>query len=162
MLTYLSPGLRFVQDGQREARRIHTPVHLCRAPDEPDHGELTDFYNQLLTVLIEEPVIHDGDWRLLDTEPAWTENGTFTNLVASSWVTSDGQLRYLVVVNLSATPSQGYLRLPHPDLAGRTWTLDDQLGPEHYERDGADLLDRGLYIDLAPWGHNFFRMQAAA
>jgi hypothetical protein len=159
VITYLVPGVRFLQDGQREARRIHAPVHLCRAPDEPDRGELRDFYDDLLALLVEEPVVHDGDWQLLDIEPAWPENGSWTNLVASSWATTDGELRYLVAVNLAATRSQGYIRIPRLDLAGRTWTLDDRLGPERYERDGSELLDRGLYIDLAPWGHNVFGVE---
>lgn len=161
VVTYLAPGVRFLQDGQREARRIHVPVHLCRAPDEPDRGELTEFYDRLLALLLEEPVVHDGDWRLLDTEPAWPQNGSYTNLVACSWATSDAQLRYLVVVNLADTRSQGYIRVPHPDLAGRRWTLDDRLGPERYERDGGELLERGLYVDLAPWGHNLFDVNPA-
>lgn len=161
LVTYLAPGLRFLQEGQREARRIHTPVHLCRAPDEPDRGELTEFYDQLLAFLLEEPVVHDGDWRLLDTEPAWSENASSTHLVVSSWATPDGHLRYLVVVNLAATPSQGYIRLPYPHLVGRSWTLDDRLGPERYERDGGELVDRGLYIDLVPWGHNLFGVSPA-
>jgi hypothetical protein len=162
VITYLVPGVRFLQDGQREARRIHAPVHLCRAPDEPDRGELTDFYDDLLAVLLDDPVVHDGEWQLLDTESAWRENGTYTNLVASSWAAPEGELRHLVVVNLAATPSQGYIRIPHCELAGHSWTLDDRLGPERYERDGDDLLDRGLYIDLPPWGHNLFAVAQTA
>ena len=65
-------------------------------------------------------------------------------------------MRYLSVVNLADTRSQGYVTLPHPELEGRTWTLNDRVGPERYERDGADLVDRGLYVDLPPWGHNVF------
>jgi len=161
VLTYLSPGLRFLQDGQREARRVHTPVHLCRAPDEPDHGELTDFYDRLLAILIEEPVVHDGRWQLLATERAWPENHSHQNLVASSWSTERGQLHWLVATNLSPTSSQGYVRLPHPELAGQAWVLDDRLGPERYDRSGHELLDRGLYLDLPPWGHNAFQVQPA-
>jgi len=158
LITYLVPGLRFVQDGQREARRIHTPVHLCRAPDEHDGGELTAFYDRLLKVLIDDPVVHDGDWRLLDVRRAWSENTSDGSLVASSWWDADGGLALVAVVNLSTTRSQGYVRLPFAPLAGRTWSLEDQLGPERYERDGSDLVERGLYVDLGPWGHNLFRV----
>jgi hypothetical protein len=35
LIAYLSPGLKFFQDGQLEGRRIRLPIQLCRAPEEP-------------------------------------------------------------------------------------------------------------------------------
>ena len=46
--------------------------------------------------------------------------------------------------------------MPWNDLAGRTWRLRDRLGPAVYERGGADLAARGLYLDLPAWGYHVF------
>jgi hypothetical protein len=39
--------------------------------------------------------------------------------------------------------------------------LTDVMGAEVYHRDGADLVDNGLYIDHAPWQFNLFELRAA-
>jgi hypothetical protein len=156
VITYLTPGLRFFQDGQREARRIHVPAHLCRAPDEPDRAELRAFYDALLD-LLDDAVVHDGTWRLLAVAAAWDGNDSHARLVAFTWSSrAEGQLCYLAVVNLADTRSQGYLPLTHHELAGRTVTITDRLGPQIYDRDGDDLLARGLYVDVAPWAYHVF------
>jgi hypothetical protein len=48
------------------------------------------------------------------------------------------------------------LRLPIPELAGCQWCLRDVLGDAEYERDGDELVERGLYLDLAPWQYHTF------
>jgi|APTNR8051073442_1049403.scaffolds.fasta_scaffold10406_3 hypothetical protein len=72
ILTYLSPGLRFFHQGQLEGRRVHIPMHLCRAPLEPFDPTLRTFYSRLLRVL-REPLARSGTWRMLaavgDGEP---------------------------------------------------------------------------------------------
>jgi hypothetical protein len=116
------------------------------------------FYAALLAVL-GDPVVHEGAWRLIDPTSAWDGNASHEQLVAFAWSTADGALRYVVAVNLADTWSQGYLPLPHADLAGRTVTLVDRLGPDRFERDGDDLAARGLYLDVAPWAHHVFAVQ---
>jgi alpha amylase-like protein len=159
VVSYLTPGLRFFQHGQREARRIHVPVHLCRAPEELDRDDLQAFYDALFDVLA-DPVVHDGTWRLLEAGAAWEGNQSHDRLVTFSWSTPEGQLTLVAVVNLADTRSQGYVPLAHRELAGRTVTLADRLGSECYARDGDDLLARGLYVDVAPWAHQVFAVQA--
>jgi hypothetical protein len=39
--------------------------------------------------------------------------------------------------------------------------LADQLSPARYERDGADLAARGLFLDLPAWGHHAFEVTCA-
>jgi hypothetical protein len=65
-----------------------------------------------------------------------------------------------MVVNYAAHQSQCYVRLPFRDLSGRTVRLTDLTGPARYERDGSDLVSRGLYLDLLPWGHHVFDVAA--
>ena len=156
VISYPTPGLRFFQDGQREVRRIHVPVHLCRTPDEPDRHELRAFYDALHD-LLDDAVVHDGTWRLLAVAAAWDGNDSHARLVAFTWSSrAEGQLCYLAVVNLADTRSQGYLPLTHHELAGWTVTITDRLGPQIYDRDGDDLLARGLHVDVAPWAFHVF------
>lgn len=154
-VTYLVPGLRFLEHGQPDACHVHVPVHLCRAPVEPERPSLRRFYDDLLA-LLQDPVLHDGAWQLIDPQPAWEHNPSHDRIVAFTWSDAEGVLRLVVAVNLADTASQAHLPLDHPDLAGRSVHLADRLGPERYDRDGDDLLAHGLYVDLAPWAHNAF------
>src|SRR3712207_8337698 len=40
--------------------------------------------------------------------------------------------------------------------------LVDQLGPARYRRSGDELIGRGLYLDLPPWGFHLFQLEVAA
>ena len=42
-------------------------------------------------------------------------------------------------------PGSSYVRMPFADLAERTVRLRDLMGPASYDRDGDDLVARGLY-----------------
>jgi hypothetical protein len=159
VVTYLTPGVRFFQDGQREARRIHVPVHLCRAPIEPERDDVAAFYDALL-MLLDDEVVHDGVWRLIDPRSAWEGNSSHERLIAFTWSTGgDAELAYVVVVNFADSWSQGYLRLHDGGLAGRGVALVDRLGPDRFDRDGDDLVGNGLYVDVAPWAHHVFAVE---
>jgi hypothetical protein len=41
--------------------------------------------------------------------------------------------------------------LPFDDLLGKKWFLRDMLGTEDYDRNGDDMVSRGLFLDLKPW-----------
>jgi hypothetical protein len=43
------------------------------------------------------------------------------------------------------------------DLPGRTWTLEDRLSGERFERGGDELSAQGLYVALGPWESYFLR-----
>jgi hypothetical protein len=158
VITYLSPGLRFFHHGQLEGRRKRISPHLVRAPEEPVDPRVRAFYERLLAAL-SHPAVRDGRWRLLECVPAWDGNGTWDDLIACAWDAADGQRR-LVAVNYAGHPSQCYVRLPYPELAGRAVRLVDALGPARYDRDGNDLLARGLYLDMPAWGHHVFEVTA--
>jgi glycosidase len=158
IITYLSPGLRFFHQGQFEGRRKRISPHLVRAPEEPTDAALAEFYRGLLAVL-RQPVVRDGEWRLLECAPAWDGNWTSDCFVAWSWRGQDGRL-WLVAVNYAGNQSQCHLRLPAPELAGRAVRLEDLMGPARYDRDGGELVSRGLYLDLPPWGYHVFEVRA--
>ena len=158
VVTYLTPGLRFLHQGQLEGRRKRISPHLVRAPAEPVDAALQSFYARLLAVL-RQPAVRDGEWSLLECAPAWDGNWTSDRFIAWTW-RLDGARR-LVAVNYAANQSQCYVRLPFPELGGRAWRLADEMGPAVYQRDGNDLLARGLYLDLPPWGRHIFELSAA-
>ena len=83
--------------------------------------------------------------------PAWDGNWTSDCFIALSWQGPDGE-RLLVAVNYAPNQSQCYVRLPFPELGGRTVRLKDLMGPARYDRDGSDLVSRGLYLDLPAVG----------
>jgi hypothetical protein len=156
IVTYLSPGLRFFHDGQFEGRTKRISPHLVRAPVEPLDEDLQRFYDRLLAIL-SQPVVRDGQWRLLECAAAWDGNWTSDCFMAWSWEGGGGQ-RLLVVANYAGNQSQCYVRLPFPDLAGRPVRLEDLMSPARYDREGSDLVSRGLYLDLPPWGYHAFRI----
>ena len=116
IITFLSTGLRFFHQGQFEGRRKRFSPHLVRAPKESTDDTLHRFYDRLFAVL-RQRVVRDGQWRLLDSVPAWDGNGTWDSFRIFAWQ-GPGKERLLVTVNYAATHSQCYVRLPFSDLAG--------------------------------------------
>jgi hypothetical protein len=159
VVTYLTPGLRFLHDGQLQGRRKRISPHLVRAPAEPIDAAIHRFYEALLAAL-RAPDVRDGRWRLLECAPAWDGNWTWDCFIAWSWESSDGERR-LVAVNYAGHPAQCYVRVPFADLAGRRARFADLLSPARYDRDGGDLVARGLYLDLPAWGHHAFEVTSS-
>jgi glycosidase len=154
VITFLSPGLRFLHQGQLEGRTKRISPHLVRAPLEPPDPARQRFYAGLLAVL-RQAAVRDGQWGLLECMPAWDGNGTWDAFLAWAWQAPNGQ-RLLIAVNYAGHQSQCYVRLPFADLAGRAVRLDDLMGAATYDRDGTELGSRGLYLDLPPWGYHVF------
>ena len=61
-----------------------TPVHLCRAPTEADDPALASFYEGLLACL-RTRALRDGEWRLLESVPAWGGNPTAPDFLTFAW-----------------------------------------------------------------------------
>jgi WD40 repeat protein len=152
------PGLRLINQGQLEGLRWKQCIQLRRSYKENPVPDIERFYQKLLGSL-HQPVFHNGTWRLLPTYEAWPENLTYRNMIAHQSIY--GSERRLVVVNLSSYPAQCYLRPEMPGLEGRAWLFKDLLGPERYTRDGDELLEKGLYLDLPPYGHQIYDFQPA-
>jgi Alpha amylase, catalytic domain len=158
IITYLSPGLRFFHQGQLEGRRQRITPHLIRGPQEPVNAGLRQFYDGLLEVL-RRPIVRDGAWHLLEGTPAWDGNWTSDAFIAWSWQAPDGQ-RWVIAVNYAGHQSQCYVRLPFDGLAGCAVQLKDLMGAASHERNGDDLVARGLYLDVPAWGYHVFEVTA--
>jgi hypothetical protein len=159
VLSFLTPGLRFFHQGQREGRRTRIPTHLGRGPAEARDEEIAAFYDALLACL-RDPAFRDGDWWLLECRAAWDDNPTWDSFVAFSW-TGPGDRRRLVAVNYAGHASQCFVRLPWADLPGRLWRLSDRLSPAVYDRHGDELATRGLYLDVPAFGRHAFVVEEA-
>jgi hypothetical protein len=146
------PGAKLIYEGQLEGRRVKLPVQLGRRPDEPVDGELLGFYRRLLKIDLA------GEWRLCERS-GWPDNASFRNVVAWCW--RNGGRRALIAVNLSDAPAQARIRLPWDDLAGASWKLADELSEAVFTpRDGNEMRDPGLYVDLPAWGYGVFNVTA--
>ena len=157
VITFLASGLRFFHDGQLEGRRKRISPHLCRRPNEPVDATLEAFYSGLLSVLRKRSV-REGQWRLLECQPAWAGNWTADCFIAFAW--RDNREEWLLAaVNYAANQSQCCVRLPFDELCGGQWRLDDLLGDASYVRDGNELLAKGLYLDIAPWQRHVFSVR---
>ena len=156
-VTFLSPGLRFFHDGQLEGFRSRIPVHLNRGPAEPADISLLTFYERLLKCL-KVPELRTGEWRLLECTRAWDTNWTVEDFICFAW-SGGRRLRFVVAVNYAAHQSQCFVQLPFEDLRGRQVRLRDTMSDAVYDRDGDELLNRGLYLDMPAWGLHVFELR---
>jgi glycosidase len=159
IVTYFAPGLRFFHQGQLEGAQVRVPVHLRRAPIEARNAGIVAFYDSLLAALRTD-AFGDGAWSLIAPQSAWDGNPTWQDFICYAWHTT-AKGRFVVVVNYSDHQGQCRLRLPFDDLAGRQFQLTDVMGSEVYWRDGGELMEPGLYIDLGAWRFNVFRLDPA-
>jgi alpha amylase-like protein len=147
------PGARLFHEGQFEGRKVREPVFLGRRPDEPTDQGQKAFYKKLMKG-IDAPAFRDGEWRLCE-RAGWPDNQSFQSLLAWCWVKEED--RYLVMVNLSDHAVQARVRAPWKELRGQSWRLADVLSAATYERDGNEMVDPGLYVELPPWDSYLFQ-----
>ncbi|MBP9500728.1 MAG: hypothetical protein KBF17_01060 [Candidatus Promineofilum sp.] len=152
---YTLPGAKLFYQGQFEGYKTQIPVFLTRRPDEPPDRALLAFYRRL-TNEIQSPALREGRW-LLCALNGWPDNKSYNNLVAWCWQAGDE--RRVIVVNLSSTTSQARVQLPWPDLAGQNWLFVDVMDDTTYEWNGDEVLNMGLFVELAPWGRHFFAVR---
>ncbi|SHN45117.1 alpha-amylase family glycosyl hydrolase [Cryptosporangium aurantiacum] len=142
------PGATLWHEGQFDGRRVRLPVFLGRRPVEPADPELRRFATELLAA-VDGSALRAGTWCLLETT-GWPDNQSHQNLLAWTW--ERGSQRHLVVLNYSGAPAQGRVRMPWADLRSHRWALAPLLDGDRYVRDGDEMVDVGLFVDLPAWG----------
>ena len=152
---YTLPGAKLFHQGQFEGFVTRLPVFLTRRPAEPIDRALFAFYRRLVSVL-RHPVLREGQWRLCALS-GWPDNTSYNNLAAWCWWLGDE--RRLIVVNLSSHTSQARVQLPWPELAGQNWVFFDVMDERMFEWSGDEVLNVGLFVQLAPWGQHFFAVR---
>jgi len=147
-------GAKLLHEGQFEGMRVRLPVFLGRRPLEQVDTDLLTFYQSLLKAINHE-VFRNGQWSLCERS-GWPDNQSCLNILSWCWVRDEE--RYLVVVNFSEGVAQARVHVPWDELRGRTWRLVDVLSAETYDRNGDEMRDTGLYINLGPWQYHFLRL----
>ncbi len=144
------PGARLFHEGQFEGRKKRIPVFLRRRPQEPVDQQLRAFYEKLLKSL-GDLAFRDGEWTLCPCS-GWPDNQSFKNLLAWTWQQEEN--RHLIVINFSGSTVQGRVQVPWSDRRSGVWRLSDTLSEVTYDRDGAEMSNPGLYVELQPWSFN--------
>jgi glycosidase len=150
-------GARLFHEGQFEGRKQRISVFLRRRPQEPVNHELREFYEKLLKSL-GDLAFHDGEWTLCPCS-GWPDNQSFKNLLAWTWQQDED--RHLIVINFSGSTAQGRIQVPWSDRRGGVWRLSDTLSQASYDREGAEMSNPGLYVELGPWSFNSFSAEIA-
>ncbi len=148
-------GAKLFHEGQLEGRKIRLPVQLGRRHLEKPDMELKDFYTTLFKA-INNTAFRDGDWHICEIS-GWPDNNSYTNLI--SWCWREGDHRWLIVVNLSNIDVQGRVHIPWNDISGQEWLLKDIFSKEEYKRNGKEIHDKGLFVNLKEWGFHLFKFQ---
>ena len=149
-------GAKLLHEGQFEGRIIRLPVFLGRRSDEPVDQDLVDFYDRLLKETNRD-VFRNGEWRLCE-RTGWPDNQSCQNLLTWCWV--KGEERYVVVINFCPDPVQARICLPWDELRGKEWRLHDVLCGNSYDRNGNEMRESGLYVELGPWQCHLFQASA--
>lgn len=157
IINYLAPGMRFFHAGQLEGKQTHVPIHLCRGPVEPVNTDISRFYQQLLLIL-RNPVLRQGNWRLLECLPARADNNTWENCIAYQWQEEHGDA-LLAIVNYAPHPGQCWLEFTDSQLAigGENWgnvMQSDKLIVVQSKT------VTQLFFDLPAWGYQIMKKQA--
>ncbi len=149
------PGAKIVNDGQLDGRKIKLPVFLARRASEAKNYELDLFYRALLKT-IDADLFHNGEWNLCERS-GWSDNASFKNIVAWAW--RNEKERAVIIVNLSAQRSQALIQMTWDDLQNRVWRLSDSLNGDVFIRDGNQLSEAGLFVDLDAWRFHFLMFE---
>ena len=141
------PGTWLFHAGQEHAHQRRAPVTLMRGAREPDAPATARWWRDV-TRLRTLPALA-GTFAHAACH-GWSGNPSTDNLLA--WLWTSPEQRLLVVVNYSPWRSQGRVPLPWNDLARREVLFDEPLDfGRGLLRNGDDLTQEGLYVDLAPW-----------
>ena len=144
------PGWLLLYEGQLDGRRVRPPVELGVRPVEPPDPSTGAFYRQLLPAAV---AMRAGQWQRCTTG-GWSDNTTHERLLSWIWLLPRGEgppEAWLVVVNLSRTATQARVAVNWPAAAGQSVVATDAITDQTFKRDGDELIDPGLYVELAPW-----------
>jgi glycosidase len=150
LLTYTLPGANLLYEGQLDGRKRKNHVLLGRRAPERINKEILEFYQNLLPAIKN---MHDyGSWQLCKVT-GWSNNQTFENLLVYTW--QAGPSKDLIVINYSNEQSQGSVFLPWSELRNSDVKFVDYLVSGFLLRPGLELKEKGLFVDLPPWGYHF-------
>jgi hypothetical protein len=159
VVTFLSPGLRLLQEGQLAGRRVRVPVQLLRAPEEPEDAALAAFYRELMS-LLREGWFRRGSWDWLEVTPAEAGEPVGSDLLAWGWEEGAGGRRAVVLVNYGPEPVRVAVSLARGEAgsAGLRWRGLLGKGVVQAGEVAARAEDGKLRVDLGPWDFQVFEV----
>ena len=137
------PGMRFFFDGQRDGRRIRTPVQLGRWPDEATDPQIQRLHRSVLE-FASEPVLHDGVWRILNVASGGDDS--WGNVIAYRWRLE--RTLAVIVVNLGDGAAQAHVDVAGDLPVGAKFQFSDRITGESYRWTRDALNARGLWVRL--------------
>jgi len=151
------PGMRFYHHGQLGGKKIFVPMPLAKAQFEDSDPQIRELYEGLLHFSDAE-VFHNGEWKLLDIQPAEIQPGedTYNDLIAYGW-RRQSELR-LIVLNLGNRVAQGRV-LDATWVAGSNYSFHDIFAGNDFSREGSDLARNGLYVSLNSYQARAFEVR---
>lgn len=156
-ISFLIPGLRFFHAGQEQGHLLKIPVQFCKPPNQPGHLKLEDFYTQLLKQL-KEITLKPDSWHLCRTSPAWEGNPTWHDFIVFCWLDEANEF-WLAAIHYASGVGQCYAQFPFSWSTQANYSFHDQLNSVVYERSGAELHLKGVYLELPDWGYHLFHVQ---
>lgn len=171
IITFFSQGLRFLHQGQLEGYRKRVSVHVQRKPEEEIDQDIRNFYRDLLDCL-KLPIVHTGDWRLLECTRAWEDNWTSDCFIAFAWKPSENtnssatgnsmsgsgsakaEKPVYVIVNYSPNQAQCYVNVSAPagDTPPGLNNFDIRMSSTP-DIKFIELTENGFFVDFPAWGY---------
>lgn len=135
------PGMRLYHQGELEGARIHLPITLRMAADEPSDPHAAAFFAKILRIT-EEDVFHRGAWSLLTA--AREGDAPPDGLIVYEWRSENSWK--VIAVNLKGQASQGRVRFAGRSLSAKEYVFYDQLNDVRYVRAGDEVRGAGLFV----------------
>lgn len=150
------PGMHFFHHGQFEGAKIHVPMPLARAAEEPADQALRKVYERVLRISSAD-AFHAGEWKLLEVRSSGDDS--FEDLLAYRWRLGNGCK--LIVINLGGRVAQGRVQQAEPTGELPKCVYRDELDDQSYGWDRVTVAREGLYVRLGPHQAHAFTVSEA-
>jgi hypothetical protein len=145
------PGMRLYHQGELDGLKIHLPITLRMAADEPPDPQTAALFAKILR-LTAENVFHNGVWNLLVVTPEG--DAPPDGLIAYEWRSENSWK--VIAVNLTNQTSQGRVHFEGHSLAAKEYLFYDQLNDVRYIRAGDEMRGVGLFVRREPFEAHIF------
>jgi len=151
------PGMRFYQESEIEGAKIHLPVALRRALDEPRNPTSAAIFEKILAIT-KQDIFHNGHWGVLPI--ASESDDTSGNLAAYEWRFENAWK--VIVVNLTGGASQGRISFGDRSLPAQEYMFHDELDDVRYPRSGDEIRRLGLFVRREAFQSHLFDVSPAS
>ena len=145
------PGMRLYHQGELDGLKIHLPITLRMAADEPSDPQIAAFFAKILRVTAEN-AFHNGVWNLLAVTPEG--DAPPDGLITYEWRSENSWK--VIAVNLTNQTSQGRVHFEGRLLAAKEYVFYDELNDVRYIRAGDEMRGVGLFVRREPFEAHIF------